>query len=301
MRGNFRGEPAVIFDAQQAVVGDVTHHHRVQSPLLEYVEHLALAALFRDQEHAFLRFAEHDFVRGHARLTLRHFGEVDLDAGSAARGHFRRGTGQARRAHVLNGHYRAGLHGFETCFQQELLHERVADLHIGALLLRFFGELGAGQERCAVNAVAPRLCADVNHGIAGAAGFGEKQIFFSGNAQGQRVYQRILRVARFESDFAADRGDSEAVSVMGDAANYAVEDAAIGGENVWRLGIVLAEMGRSMLRPYKAGLCDRAETEGIQDRYGAGAHGENVAENAAYTGGRALERLDVTGMVVRLD
>ena len=52
---------------------------------------------FDDEQHALLRFGEHDFVRRHAGLALRHERHVDLDAGAAARSHLGRRTGQARR------------------------------------------------------------------------------------------------------------------------------------------------------------------------------------------------------------
>ncbi len=43
------------------------------------------------------------------------------------------------------------------------------------------------------------------------------------------------------------------------------------------------------------------ETERIHHGEGPGAHGEDVAENAADAGSRALEGLDVAGVVVGLD
>src|SRR5260221_619694 len=190
----------------------------------------SLAALFGDQEHALLRFAEHDFVRRHTGFTLGNFGEIDFDAGAAARGHFHGGAGEAGSAHVLNRDDCAGLHGFETGFEEQFLHERVADLHVGALLLGLLGEFGGGEERCAVNSVTAGFCADVNHGIADAFGFGEKDLFFFGDAEGERVDERVLRIARLESDFAADSRNAETISVTADAANDAIEDAAGGGK-----------------------------------------------------------------------
>src|SRR5438046_3113752 len=112
------------------------------APLFEHGEDFMLAALPRHQQHALLRFAEHDFVRGHAGFALGNFGEIDLDAGAAAGSHFHGGTSEAGSAHVLNRHDRAGLHGFEAGFEQQLLHEGIADLHVRAFLLRFFSELG---------------------------------------------------------------------------------------------------------------------------------------------------------------
>ena len=58
-----------------------------------------------------------------------------------------------------------------------------------------------------------------------------------------------------------------------------------------------------MRRLRAAGLriVEAAEAERIQHGDGARAHGEDVAEDAADAGGRALERLDEAGVVVRFD
>ena len=108
---------------------------------------------------------EHDLVGRHAGFALRHAVEFDFDAHSAAAAHLAGGAGEAGRAHVLNAHDGAGLHGFEAGFQQQLLHERIAHLHVGPLLLGFLGEFGAGHGG-AVDAVAPGARAHINHRIA---------------------------------------------------------------------------------------------------------------------------------------
>ena len=130
-----------------------------------------------------------------------------------------------------------------------------------------------------MDAVAAGFCADVNYRVAGAARLGEEQIFFFGDAQRERVDQRILRVTRLEANFSANGGHAERISVIGDAADHAVEDAAIfcdgfGGDGSSRL------FGS-----------DRAEAQRIEDGDGAGAHGENVAKDSADAGGGALKGL----------
>src|SRR5882762_2927695 len=283
MRGNFRGDAAVVVDAGNAAFGDAADDDGIESPLFEDGKDFTFAAFFGDEQHALLRFAEHDFVGRHARFALGNFGEIDFDAGAAARSHFHGGTGEASGAHILNRDDRASLHGFEAGFEEQLFHEGVADLHVGALLLRLFGEFGGGQQRCAVNSIAASFCADVDDGIADAFGFGEKNFFFFGDAEGERVDQRILGIARLEGDFAADGGNAEAVSVAPHAADDAVEDAA-----VFRGVRFRREFGSSNL----------TEAERIENSDGPRAHGENIAENSAYAGSGALERLDVTWMIV---
>src|ERR1700674_419496 len=137
-----------------------------------------------------------------------------------------------------------------------------------------------------MNSVAAGFCADVDHGIADAFGFGEKNFFFFGDAERESVDERILRIARLEADFTADRRDAKTISVASDSANYAVEDAAV---------------FRGVLFTGEFTCSDLAESQGIQDSDGARAHGENVAKDAADAGRRALEGLDVAGMIMRFD
>ena len=60
--------------------------------------------------------------------------DVDLDAGAAARSHLGRRAGQPGGAHVLDADERVGLHHLEARLEQQLLHERIADLHRRPLL-----------------------------------------------------------------------------------------------------------------------------------------------------------------------
>ncbi len=59
--------------------------------------------------------------------------EFDFQANAAAAAHLAGRAGQAGRAHVLDANHRSGLHGFQAGFQQQLLHEGVAHLHIRPL------------------------------------------------------------------------------------------------------------------------------------------------------------------------
>ena len=126
------------------------------------------ASLLDDEQHALLRLGEHDLVRRHAGLALRDTCDVDLDARAAARAHLAGRAGQAGGAHVLHADQRVGLHQLEARLEQELLHERIADLHGRPLLGRLLVELRRRHRR-AVDAVAAGLRADVVDGIAGAA------------------------------------------------------------------------------------------------------------------------------------
>ena len=122
---------------------------------------------FDDEQHPLLRFGQHDLVRRHAGLALRDERHVDLDARAAARSHFGRRTGQTGGAHVLDADERVGLHHLEARLEQQLLHERIADLHGRALLGRFVVELRRRHRR-AMDAVAAGFGADVVDGVADA-------------------------------------------------------------------------------------------------------------------------------------
>src|SRR5579883_1516069 len=82
-------------------------------------------------------------------------------------------------------------------------------------------------------------------------------------AQRKSIYQRILRVAVFELGFAAKIWHSEAVTVMGDAANHALENRVI---LVDRRFVLVCVPG------------DRAEAERVHYSDRPGAHGEDVAK-----------------------
>ena len=134
--GNVGDELAVMADAQARLGLDGADDDRIEAPLCEDAQNFVFAAFFGDQQHALLAFGEHDLVSAHAGFALRHAVEFDVEAHAAARAHLAGGAGEAGRAHVLNADDGAGLHGFKAGLEQQLLHERVADLDVGALLLR---------------------------------------------------------------------------------------------------------------------------------------------------------------------
>ena len=86
------------------------------------------------------------------------------------------------------------------------------------------------------------------------------------------VHERVRLVRVVEDRLAADRRDADAVAVVPDPADGAVEVEAGG-----------------------------AEAEPVEQRDRACAHGDDVAEDPADTGRRSLEGLDRGGMVVALN
>src|SRR5262249_32424849 len=157
---------------------------------------------------------------------------------------------------------------------------RIAHLNVGALLLRFFGEFGAGHGG-AVDAVAAGAGAHVDHRVTDARGLSVEDIFLLAYAEGENVHQRVAIVAGLENAFSADGRHPEAVAVVRDAADHTGEDASVACAG---------------LRIIKA-----AEAEGVHHCDRPRTHGKDVAEDTAHTRGRALERLDEAGVIVRLD
>ncbi len=170
--------------AQRVVRRDLAHFDRIESPFFEDAEDFIFAAFLRHQQHALLRFAEHDLVRSHAGFALRHAVEFDFNAHAAASAHLASGARQSGRAHILNADNRAGLHGFEAGFEQKFFEERIADLHIRPLRLRSLAEFLAGHGG-AVNAVASGLGAHVDHRIAFARGLRVERFHSSAPGPGQ--------------------------------------------------------------------------------------------------------------------
>jgi hypothetical protein len=66
-------------------------------------------------------------------VACRHAQRIDDDADVAARRHLRRRRGQAGGAHVLDRDDVAAVNELETCLEEQLLGERVPDLHAWSL------------------------------------------------------------------------------------------------------------------------------------------------------------------------
>ena len=103
------------------------------------------------------------------------------------------------------------------------------------------------------------------------------QVALVDEADAHRVDERVAGVGRGEADFSAHVGDADAVAV----ARYAGDDP---GEQV-----------------AVAGAGQRPEPQRVEQRDRTGAHRQDVADDAAHPGRRALVGLDGGGVVVRLD
>ena len=98
-----------------------------------------------------------------------------------------------------------------------------------------------------------------------------------GDAEAEDVDQRVAVVRLVEGHLAADGGDADAVAVAADAGDHAFEDAPVERH------------------------VQRTEPQRVEQRHGPRAHREDVADDAADAGGRALIGLDERRVVVRFD
>src|SRR2546425_267243 len=237
---------------------------------------LLLAATGHHQQHALLRLRKEDLVGGHLDLAPGYARQLHLHAGASPRRHLGGTAGQPGRTHVLDSHHGAGLHELQTCLEEQLLREGIAHLHrrpalLGALVERRRGHRGA------VDAVSPRLVADVEHRIPDSLGAGAEDPVGPDEPHAHHVDERVARVLGREGDLAADGGAAEAVAVPADAGHDALDQPAC-------------------LRVVRL-----AEAERIEEGDGAGAHREDVPQDSAHPGGGALEGLDERGVIVALD
>src|SRR6476661_9304644 len=133
-----------------------------------------------------------------------------------------------------------------------------------------------------MNAVAASFRSNIDDGISNAFGLCEKNFLFARDAKGQRVDQRILRVARLEANFAADRRDAETISVIRDASNHAIENAAVLGRVFFACAFTRSDL---------------AEAERIEYGDRTRTHSEDVAQDAADARRSALKGFDVARMI----
>jgi hypothetical protein len=237
---------------------DLADDGRVEVPLGEDLLDGGDVLRRRHHEHPLLGLRQQDLVGRHAGLALGDLVEVDVDAHAALGRHLGRRAGQAGRAHVLDADDEAAVHDLEAGLEEELLLERVADLDVRPLVLGLPAELGRGHGG-AVDAVAAGLGAEIDDRQADAGGLGVKNLVLLGDADGHGVDQIVAVVARMESDPAADGRYAEGIAVAADAGDDA---------------------GNQRARPR---VRRRAETQEVQARDRACAHGEDVAQNSTDT------------------
>src|SRR5690606_37371743 len=145
---------------------------------------------------------------------------------------------------------------------------------VGVVVL---GEGGAGEHGDPADAVTAGLGAQEDHDVPDAAGLHGLEALARQHAHAERVDQRVALVAGVEEGLAADVGQAHAVAVVADALDDARQD------------------------PGGVGVVELAEAQRVHDGDRAGAHRDDVADDAADAGRGALLGLHERGMVVGLD
>src|SRR5918993_3099190 len=163
--GDGAGYLSVLDHAQVAVVGDASYE--CSDELVAFRDPQNLIDLFGldDGEHALLGLGDHDLGRLHPALAQGHAVGLDLDPNPAPRGHLGGRGGNAGGSEVLQRDQQVLIQQLQATLDEHLLAERVADLHVGSLRLRFIGEL-VRSERSPVYTVPPGLRAQQDNEVA---------------------------------------------------------------------------------------------------------------------------------------
>ena len=144
-----------------------------------------------------------------------------LDVGAGALGHLADGRRQPAGAAV--GDRRPQVVGAGEHVDQQLLGDRVADLHAGPGDLAGRGvHRGAGERRPA-DAVAPGAPAEHDDAVAGERPVGQRAV--GGDADAAAEHERVRRVRRVVEHRAGDGRQADLVAVVGDAVDDALADA----------------------------------------------------------------------------
>ena len=178
-----------------------------------------------DRGHALLRLAHEDLLGSQRRVAQRHGIEPHVHAALAVARELARGARDARGAEVLDALDEPGVQHLERALDEQLLHERVADLHGGTLGGAAVVEGLRREDRGPADAVAAGLGAVEHDEVADAARAREVDVLVAHRADAERVHERVALVARVEHDLAADVGQAQAVSVAADAGDDARQHA----------------------------------------------------------------------------
>src|SRR4030095_190100 len=83
-RWNFRCYRPVVSDAHDAVARNAADLRAWHVPFVEHLTNDIFPAALCNNQHSFLRLAEHDFIRRHPWLAPWDFRQIDFDTASSA-------------------------------------------------------------------------------------------------------------------------------------------------------------------------------------------------------------------------
>ena len=266
-----------VVHAEPPALGHATDHGRLDFPPFAQPQHLGEVVGLHDHEHPLLALGGHHLDRAHARLAAGHARHVDVHSRAGLRRRLRCRARQAGGPEVLHADGEPRIEQRQARLDELLLLERVAHLHGRPLLLGALLEPGRREDAGAADAVAPGRRPQQHGEVPGAAGAGEHEPVVGQHPQTQHVDEWVVAIAVVEHDLAADGRDTDGVAVAADPGHDALEQVP------------------------RACVVERAEAERVHERDRARAHREDVADDAADPGRRALVRLDGRRVVVALD
>ena len=263
---------------QPAVPAELTEVGELDAVAITDRGQVAQARRVDGQHHSFLGFAEPDLPRRQAGVLQRRPGQVDH--ASQGLGHLANRRGQPARPAVGDGGVQAG--GLVEHVDEQLLGDRVADLHAGPGYLARGPVHGPAAERRPADAVAPGSPADDDHPVAG-VGPGQRGVEGGRDTDASGVHQGVRGVPRVVHHGPGNGGQADLVAVVGDAGDHPVGDPQGMQHAVGRLALI--------------GWAE-AQDVGHGDGPVGGAH--HVPDHPAHTGVRPAEGFDGAGVVVRL-
>ena len=90
LRWNFDGGHSVVSHSHEAVACDAADLCAWHIPFVEHFPNNTFPSALGNDQHPFLGFAQHDFIRRHARLPFWNFGQINFDSAAATAGCFAR-------------------------------------------------------------------------------------------------------------------------------------------------------------------------------------------------------------------
>ena len=271
---------AVPLDADARLLGDGGDDRGLEVLLAGVGHELVDVGGGQGHGHALLALGDGELGAVEALVLLGDLVEVDVEAvGQLAHGH-----AHAAGAKVVAAlDEAAGVTPAEEALELAL-DGGVALLHLGAALLEALDVLGLGAAGGAADAVAAGAAAEQHDLVAGGGALAAHVVGRGGAHDGAHLHAfghvaGVVELAHLAG------GEADLVAVAGVAGRRRGHELA------------LRELARQRLRDGARGVGRAGDTHGLVD---VAAPGERVADGTADAGGRAAERLDLGGVVVRL-
>ena len=227
-----------------------------------------------NRHHALLALRHQNFLGSQRVVSQQHVIQHNVHAAIAVGGQLRGCTADSCRSQVLNAFHDLFGEELETALDEHFFGERVPDLHRGAFGGAALIEGLTGKNRCSTDSIATGSCTKENDLVPRTTSAREVKILVPENAKGQSVHQRVVLINGVKPGFATNVGQTQTVAIETNSTHHSGCDA--GG----------------------VGVSERSKAQSVHHRHRPCAHGNNVANNSAHTGGCALEGLDEAGVIV---